>query len=82
MVRDEYAEFIWEEEQYKCHVDEFVDRTRASLLEAGEERSDACAEQRRLLDAFMKQYKNCYLCVDARLRGQRRQRRTIRIARS
>jgi hypothetical protein len=52
MVRDEYAEFIWEEEKYKCHVDEFVDRTRASLLEAGEQRSDACAEQRRLLDAF------------------------------
>ncbi len=52
VVQDEYAEFIWDGEKYKCHVDEFADKTRASLLEAEEQRPRTCAEQRRLLDAF------------------------------
>jgi hypothetical protein len=32
-IRDEYVEFIWEGEKYRCHMDEFVSGTRADLQE-------------------------------------------------
>jgi hypothetical protein len=32
-VWDEYVEFIWEGEKYRCHMDEFVSGTKADLQE-------------------------------------------------
>ena len=52
LIRDEYVEFIWDGQKYKCHVDEFVDKTRTNLEERTESNVAVCTEQRRLLDAF------------------------------
>jgi hypothetical protein len=52
LIRDEYVEFVWDGEKYKCHVDEFVDKTRTNLAERTESNAAVCTEQRRLLDAF------------------------------
>ena len=35
-IHGEYAEFIWDGERYKCHVDEFVEGTSAAPGEVGE----------------------------------------------
>ena len=64
MVRDEYAEFIWEEEKYKCHVDEFVDRTRASLLEAGNSDRMPALSNAASWTRLAEQYKNCYFSMN------------------
>jgi hypothetical protein len=32
-IQDEYVDFIWEGEKYRCHMDEFVSGTRADLQE-------------------------------------------------
>ena len=52
LIRDEYVEFVWDGEKYKCHVDEFVDNTRTNLEARTESNVAVCTEQRRLLDAF------------------------------
>ena len=52
LIRDEYVEFVWDGEKYKCHVDEFVDKTRTNLENRAESNAAVCTEQRRLLDAF------------------------------
>ena len=51
LIRDEYVEFVWDGEKYRCHVDEFVDKTRTSL-EKTKSNAAVCTEQRGLLDAF------------------------------
>ena len=52
LIRDEYVEFVWDGEKYRCHVDEFVDKTRTNLENRTESHAAICPEQRRLLDAF------------------------------
>ena len=52
LIRDEYVEFVWDGEKYKCHVDEFVDKTRTILEKRTESNGAVCTEQRVLLDAF------------------------------
>ena len=52
LIEDEYVEFVWGGEKYKCHVDEFVDQTRTNLENGTESHAAICKEQRRLLDAF------------------------------
>jgi len=64
-LRGEYVEFVHGGEKYKCHVDEFVESTRADLIEVGvsgppdreagiaaELGMTRCTEQRHLLRAF------------------------------
>jgi len=63
-VRGEYVEFVYAGEKYKCHVDEFVESTRADLTEvsitepshrdatSAELGMTRCTEQRDLLETF------------------------------